>query len=337
MSDDPEPSLSRLDRLRPALLIAAILAGLAYGLLLPGLVEDWFEDALSVLLVVLVLSLAAGAKFGDVLRSFANVRFISIALVLNFVVVPTVAFLLALAILGPYPAIFVGFILYSIAPCTDWFLMFTALAKGDVPLGLALLPVNLVMQVALIPVFLLLFAGRVVPFQLDSLAWTFAMFIAIPMILAGLARWSMAKARSEEWRDEKLSAILPHAQVWSLVLIIFLIFASKAEVISDNADVLGIIMVPVALLFILAFAFSQAASKAMRFTYGERALLSCTTIARNSPIGLAIAVGLFPDEALLQAAVVLPEIIELPVLVLLVRVLLTIRQRTAAPNVEAAV
>jgi ACR3 family arsenite efflux pump ArsB len=201
------------------------------------------------------------------------------------------------------------------------------MAKGDVPLGLALLPTNLVLQVVLIPVYLFLFAGLMVPFQVSALVETFAVFIVLPFALAGVTRWAMKRARSEEWRNDVLGRTLPNLQVMTLVVIIFFIFASQADVILENLGPLSIIIVPTALLFVIAFTLSQLVSRKMKLEYQECALLSCTTIARNSPIGLAIAVGLFPDQPLIQAAVILPEVIELPVLLLVVKILLIIRGR----------
>lgn len=331
-----EPSLSTLDRARPLLLIVAIAAGLIFGMTLPGLVQDWFDLVVYLFLILLVFSLVLGAQFGDVLRSLRNVRFFGVAWFLNFVVIPLTAFALALIFLGPYPAVFVGFILYSIAPCTDWFLIFTSMAKGDVPLGLALLPTNLILQVVLIPVYLFLFAGLVVPFQVSALVETFLVFIILPFALAGAVRWAMKKAKSVEWRDDVLGKVLPNLQVLTLVVIIFFIFASQTDVILENLDTLAIIFIPTALLFIIAFSLSQIVSKKAGFKYGECALLSCTTIARNSPIGLAIAVGLFPDQPLIQAAIIIPEVIELPVLLLVVRLLISIKGKFYCGGPEQA-
>jgi hypothetical protein len=113
-----DASLGTLDRIRPLLLVLAIFAGLAFGFLLPEFIFDWFNAVIYFSLIILVFSLVMGAQFEDVLRSLKNIRFFTIAWFLNFVVIPFVAFGLALIFLGPFPAIFVGFILYSIAPCT---------------------------------------------------------------------------------------------------------------------------------------------------------------------------------------------------------------------------
>lgn len=315
-------------------MILAIFAGLTFGFLMPELVYDWFNTVIYISLIVLVFSLIMGAHFEDVLHSLRNIRFFRTAWFMNFVVVPLTAFGLALIFLGPYPAIFVGFILYSIAPCTDWFLIFTSMANGNVPLGLALLPTNLILQIILIPVYLFLFAGLIVPIQISALVETFMVFILLPFILAGLLRWSMRIIRSEEWRDKLLGRTLPNLQVLTLVVIIFFIFAVQTDVILGNIVPLSILFVPTALLFIISFTLSQLISRKMRFEYGECALLSCTTVARNSPIGLAIAVGLFPDKPIIQAAVIIPEIIELPVLLIVVRLLTWIRGRYYSPFIS---
>ena len=320
-------SLGVIDKARPILLIIAIACGLSFGILLPQLIMNWFANIVYVSLIALVYSLALGVPFGDVARSFANLRFFTIAWLTNFLFVPLVAFSLALIFLGPYPAIFVGFILYSIAPCTDWFLIFTAMAKGDVCLGLALLPTNLILQVILIPIYLFLFAGLIVPFQISSLIETLLVFIVLPFALAAITRWIIRKTRTKEWKAKVIEKTLPNMQITILVVIIFFMFAEQAETITGNIGPLSIIFVPTILLFCTAFAITQLVSRKMKLKYGECALLSFTTIARNSPIGLAIAVGLFPTQPLIQAAIIIPEIIELPVLLLLVRLLAVIRSR----------
>jgi ACR3 family arsenite efflux pump ArsB len=201
------------------------------------------------------------------------------------------------------------------------------MAKGDVCLGLALLPTNLILQVILIPVYLFLFAGLIVPFQISALIETLLVFIALPFALAGISRWVMRKIRPKQWKEKVLGKTLPNLQITILVVIIFFMFAEQAEIITSSIGQLSIIFLPTILLFCTAFTATQLVSRKLKLKYGECALLSFTTIARNSPIGLAIAVGLFPTQPLIQAAIIMPEIIELPILLLLVKLLTVIRSR----------
>ncbi|MEC3605392.1 arsenic resistance protein, partial [Bacillus cereus] len=55
--------------------------------------------------------------------------------------------------------------------------------------------------------------------------------------------------------------------------------------------------------------------------------LSLTTLARNSPVALAIAVTAFPDEPLIALALVIGPLIELPVLAFVSQVLLLIKKK----------
>nr|WP_301553460.1 hypothetical protein [Desulfuribacillus stibiiarsenatis] len=64
----------------------------------------------------------------------------------------------------------------------------------------------------------------------------------------------------------------------------------------------------------------------MKFTYEDSTSLHLTTLARNSPFALAIAVTAFPEEPLIALALVIGPLIELPILVLVSQILLRIRE-----------
>lgn len=328
-----EERLSTLDKLQPFILIASMLLGVLAGNYFPQISE--FSDAVVYFtIIILIYSIALGVPLSKVASSYRNLRFFAIAWFMNFVVIPLIAFGLALAFLGPYPAIFVGFILYMVTPCTDWFLMFTAMAKGDVPLGLALLPTNLVLQILLIPVYLLLFAGEIVPFQIDAFIETLLVFILFPFALSWITRRLMTQYLGEEKKEAILGKILSPLQTGVLAVVIFFMFAGQTGVIIDNAGPLSTVFIPVVIFFLVSFMLAQLVSRLTRLNYGECALLTCTTAARNSPLGLAIAIGMFPDEPLIQVAIIIGVLLELPILVMEVKALQWIRKRFYAPATE---
>ncbi len=319
-----DEQLDILDKARPFILIAAIFIGLLVGSLSLGF-SQYADLVIYFTLIALIYSVALGVRFGDVFKAFKNIKFFSVAWAQNFVIVPLIAFALALVFLGPYPAIFVGFLLYMVTPCTDWFLVFTGMADGDVPLALALLPTNLILQIILIPVYLWLFAGELIPFQIGALVETMVVFVFIPFLLAGLTRWGLKK-RSES-SGKAIDRWVGPMQMVTLVIVIFSMFAGQTQVIIDNFGPLSLIFLPVILFFGLSFLVAQVLSSGAGLKYGERALLTVTTAARNSPLGLAIAVGLFPGQPLLQVAIIMGVLIELPMLILVVRGMLAIKKR----------
>ena len=65
----------------------------------------------------------------------------------------------------------------------------------------------------------------------------------------------------------------------------------------------------------------------MKLNYEDSVALNLTTLARNSPIALAIAVATFPDRPLISLALIIGPLIELPVLFLIAKILLDIREK----------
>jgi ACR3 family arsenite efflux pump ArsB len=312
--------LNRWESSQALVLILAMILGLAAGTLFGGIWGS-SNDIIYVSLILLVYGIALGTPLSDVARSYRNRRFFAIALLDNFVVIPIIGFILALGFLYSTPLIYVGFILYVVNPCTDWFLVFTGMAKGDVPLGLALLPINLIVQILLIPVFLLLFAGQLIPIPLSAFVETSVVFIAIPFIGAMFTNWAAIRRKGMEWKERRMAKVPIQIQTITLAVIIFFMFAGQTQVITQNLLALSVVLVPVAIFIVVSFFIARAIGIWAKLNYEEYALLSCTTIARNSPLALAISYGLFPGEPLIQVSIIIGVLIELPALVLLVKVL----------------
>jgi arsenite transporter len=104
-------------------------------------------------------------------------------------------------------------------------------------------------------------------------------------------------------------------------VIIFFMFGSQTPIILDNLVPLSVVLVPVAIFFVASYLVARSVGIWAGLNYEEYALLTCTTIARNSPLALAISYGLFPGEPLIQVAIIIGVLVELPALVLVVKVL----------------
>jgi len=324
MSD--EASLSLLDKLQPFILIAAVLVGFFIGTVFVGF-SDYSDSILYVSIIVLVYSVMLGVPHQKILSAFKNIRFFGIAWFANFVIIPIIAWILALIFLGNHPLIYIGFIMYMVTPCTDWFLIFTSMAKGDVPLGLALLPTNLILQVLLIPVYLILFAGKFVSIPFLTFLETLGIFVLLPFILAMFTRVILSKVKTHEWAHNFIDTIVSPFQLIILTIVLFVMFAGNTTVIFDNLGPLSLVFIPVIIFFIVSFIMAQLLSKGFHFNYKECALLTCTTAARNSPLVLAIAIGLFPTQPLIHVAIIIGVLIELPLLIGVVKALHIVKRK----------
>jgi ACR3 family arsenite efflux pump ArsB len=153
-----------------------------------------------------MLSVMAFVEVKDVGAAFKKLKPTGLALLTNFMFTPAFAWALGWLILRHYPDIWAGVILYTLTPCIGWYLIFTDLAEGDVPWGVSLLPWNLTLQIVLLPFYLWLLVGRVVPISVTTLLGSVGLYLIAPFALAYGVRLLLERARGREWVNGSLQA-----------------------------------------------------------------------------------------------------------------------------------
>ena len=141
----------------PLLMLAAIATGAAIGHWAPG-TGQWLGDHVDPTLLTLVGLLFFGVRFDELRHVPRNLPFLALALGVNFLLVPAIGHGVARLFMADHPLMMVGLTIYFMSPCTDWFLGFTRFSGGNVALGTTLIPLNMLTQLLLYPVFLQLFA-----------------------------------------------------------------------------------------------------------------------------------------------------------------------------------
>lgn len=126
------------------------------GAVAPG-VAPVFEAALRPVLGILLYTTFTQVPLTHLPDAFRDGRFMTAVLVGNFVIVPLVVWGLVSFLPVEESAIRLGVLLVLLVPCTDWFITFTHLAGGDTRRATAVTPVNLLVQLALLPLYLGLF------------------------------------------------------------------------------------------------------------------------------------------------------------------------------------
>ncbi|MGQ9865376.1 MAG: arsenic resistance protein [Pseudanabaenaceae cyanobacterium] len=248
------------------------------------------------------------------------------SLATNFIWTPIFAWLLGAVFLRDAPDLGVGLIMLMVTPCTDWYIVFTGVAGGDVVLATALLPINLILQVLLLPMYLLIFAGTLVDINPNQLFESVFLVLLIPLLIAVISRNFLLWKKGQIW-IEKIAAKIAAIQIPSLNLTIISIFASEGNALVQHPRLSLKILVPVCLFFLVNFIAAYRVGHCLQFSYEEFACFSCTTLARNSPLSLAIAASAFPHRPLIALPLVIGPLIELPIMVLVSQFLLKIRRR----------
>ena len=76
-----------------------------------------------------------------------------------------------------------------VTPCTDWYIIFTGIAKGDVTLATGLLPLNLILQIVLLPLYLLIFTDNLVKINVNELFESVFLVLILPLAIATITRY----------------------------------------------------------------------------------------------------------------------------------------------------
>lgn len=315
--------MNLLMRAQPVLILCAALVGLGLGAtgIVPAGSALVIEPALMAMLFFVFVAVD-GARLRE---SFANVRFSITALALNFGWTPLFAWGLALLFFPSNVDIQIGLVMLLVMPCTDWYLVFTGLAHGNVELGASILPMNLVVQVVALPLYLMAFFGGAAGIDAVSLAASALVVLAVPAALAWVVRF--LAHRLHPTLLERVVGVGDGAQLVFLCVAVAAMFTSEADAVLGNLWLLIGLALPLVLFFGVNYVISWRTGRAIGLPVGDVVSLVFTTLARNSPLALAIAVAAFPDRPLIALALALGPLIELPVLGVASRVALWLRSR----------
>jgi len=214
-----------------------------------------------------------------------------------------------------------GCILLGSAPCTAMVLVWGYLARGNDGHTLVMVAINsLTMLVLYGPLGgFLLGVGRLpVPWQ--ALLLSISIYVALPLV-AGYAsrRWIVA-AKGEDWFRERFLHILTPVTIAALLLTLILLFSFKGEVILANPLTIAWIAVPLFVQTLLIFALAYGLARWLRLSYRDAAPSALIGASNHFEVAIATAVMLFGLSSGAALATVVGVLIEVPVMLLLVRV-----------------
>lgn len=299
-----------------ALYLAAIAIGAIVGLAAPD-VAPALEVATNPVLALLLFATFLGVPIIELGRAFRDWRFLSTVLVVNFVVVPIVVLALSRFVVDD-GGLFIGLLLVLLTPCVDYVIVFTGLAGGARARLLAATPLLMLLQIVLLPVYLLLFAGPAITEQveIEPFVEAFLILIVIPLVGAAIVQ---AIARRHPV-GQGIEAVMAAAMVPLMMLTLAVIIGSQIAAVGAEAlTLLRLVPLYVAFLVVMLFVGLGAGRIARLDIPGTRAV-TFSGVTRNSLVVLPLALALPAQLGLAPLAVVTQTLVELVGMVVLVHV-----------------
>lgn len=309
-----------------------ILGMVALGILIGQIpfMQNYSEYLIMPSLTIMLFLVFVQVPIREIGSSFKNIKFTLTSLIINFIWTPIIVFILGRMFFSEHPELLIGFIMLMVTPCTDWYLIFTGIAKGNVALGSSLLPLNIILQLLLLPIYILLIGGTSVDIDTISLAQGVLYSLIIPLVCSIVIRKMIINKIGYSKFENKFIPKSSEYQGYFLYIAIIGMFASQGKILLENYQVLFILLVPIVLFFIINFIIVRLVSRGIKLNYEDGVALNLTTLARNSPVALAIAVSAFPDKPLISLSLIIGPLIELPILYIVSKVLLTIKLKEQA-------
>lgn len=216
-----------------------------------------------------------------------------------------------------------GCILLGIAPCTAMVLVWGFLAKGNDGHTLVMVAINSLTMLLLYGPLggYLLGVGRLpVPWQ--ALVLSIGIYVALPLVAGYLSRKLIIRRMGEAWFKEKFLHVLTPITITALLITLVLLFSFKGEVIISNPLTILWIAVPLFIQTILIFSLGYGLARLMRLTYDDAAPSAMIGASNHFEVAIATATMLFGLSSGAALATVVGVLIEVPVMLMLVKICL---------------
>lgn len=287
---------------------AAVALAAVFGLLAPSFAHG-LSQMVTPAIAVLMYAMFLQIPFLDLRQSVGNKRFLSALLLANFIFVPLLVWALTQSLVGR-PALLVGALLVLLTPCIDYVVVFTHIGKGDSRLMLAATPVLLLLQLALLPIYMSLMLGAQSDGVVEARPFieAFLLLIVVPMILA-VVTTSLARRSS-------IASVWNRAWAWlpvpAMAWVLFVVIGSQiTSVVRDISLLLPVVPVYIGFL-LLAPLMGVLASRLLALPAVTARAVTFSASTRNSLVVLPLALALPEDvRSLAATAVILQTLVEL--------------------------
>jgi ACR3 family arsenite transporter len=216
-----------------------------------------------------------------------------------------------------------GCILLGIAPCTAMVLVWGYLAKGNDGHTLIMVAINSLSMLFLYGPLggFLLGVGRLpVPWQ--ALALSIAIYVALPLVAGFISRKWIIANKGRDWFQQKFLHILTPITIIALLVTLVLLFSFKGETIISNPLTILWIAIPLFIQTMLIFGIGYWLSKAWKFKYADAAPSAMIGASNHFEVAIATATMLFGLSSGAALATVVGVLIEVPVMLMLVKICL---------------
>ena len=281
----------------------------------------------------------AKVRYEEMGRSLkGNRRLLLLSLVQNWIVGPLVMTGLAILFLHAHPGYLIGVVLVGLARCIAMVVVWNDLAGGHREFGVGLVALNALFQLLFYSFYIWLFitvflgsTGLVPGVQANVSIWdsakTVLIYLGIPFVAGFVSRRILVRLKGKDWYETRfVPKISPLTLIFLLFTIVVMFSLQGTAFLQRPGDVL-LVALPLILYFALIWFSTLFIARALGGSYEESAAAAFSAASNDFELAIAVAIALWGAASPQAFAAVIGPLIEVPVMVLLVKVALSWKDR----------
>ncbi len=339
-----QPKLKFLDRYLTLWIFLAMAIGIALGHFLPSISKitnslsiGTTNIPLAIGLILMMYPPLAKVDYSLLPQAFKDKKAIGISLFLNWVVGTILMFGLAILFLRNEPDYMTGLILIGLARCIAMVIVWSDLAKANREYTAMLVALNSIFQVLSYSLLVWLFinvlpnklglANFNVSVSIKDVSESILVYLGIPFLAGFISRYILVKSKGIEWFNRKFVPKISPITLYALLFTIILMFSLKGDKILELPGDVIKVAIPLVIYFVLMFFVSFFINKSLKVPYDKNASISFTATGNNFELAIAVAISIFGIHSPQAFVGVIGPLVEVPVLILLVRISLWLKTK----------
>lgn len=343
-----KPKLKFLDRYLTLWIFLAMIFGVSLGYFFPeisrvtqSVSSGTTNIPLAVGLILMMYPPLAKVDYSLLPQAFKDKKVISVSLFLNWIVGPVLMFVFAVIFLKNEPEYMVGLILIGLARCIAMVIVWNDLAGGNREYAALLVALNSIFQIFSYSFYAWIFIN-IIPQQLGlgnfsisvpmrEVMISVLIYLGIPFLAGFFSRSFLISYKGKDWYNRRFIPAISPITLYALLFTIVLMFSLKGEKIMELPMEVVKMAVPLIIYFIVMFFISFFINKMMKVPYDKNVSIAFTATGNNFELAIAVSIAVFGIHSAQAFVGVIGPLVEVPVLILLVKASLYLKQKYYRP------